>query len=186
MVTDRPDNELLDWLREADQNAIPDRLVRLKYVHNVYPIEQGTFLFGGPVVSVALHEMQLSYIFGLDLACVLTAQVVLEHLLDGLLGFDGSSDHDDSGLKVLAQQALDRGYISDLEYANIESLRRIRNPYVHARPMMADGCLIRRTAEANIPMENVIEQDAQLALTTVIGILIRPPFSLPTDPSSLH
>src|SRR4051812_4096871 len=86
MLADRSDAELMDWLRGADNNARSDRLVRLKHLRNLYPANQDMLLPGGVVVPIALHEMRLCYIFGLDLACVLTAQVVLEHLLNGVLG----------------------------------------------------------------------------------------------------
>jgi len=181
MLADKPDDELLDWLDGADENARPDRLARLKYLRSLYPAEQDTLLFGGVVVPIALHEMRLTYVFGLDLACVLTAQVVLEHLLNGVLGWNGSDDHDDSGLRVLAKQAFDRSYISEPEHKAIDSLRRVRNPYTHPRPVMAEGCLIRRTAEAGVPMEEVIKRDAELALVTVIGLITRPPFAFPHE-----
>src|SRR5437667_10200802 len=109
MLTDRSEAELLDWIRGGDENAVSDRLARLEYLRNLCPAEQDTLLFGGVVAPVALREMQLCYVFGLDLACVLTAQVVLEHLIDGVLDWNGSSDHDESGLQRLAKLALDRG-----------------------------------------------------------------------------
>lgn len=185
MLSNQSEEDTLNWIRTSDELARADRLARIKYLRSLYPAEQDTLLFGGVLVPVALHEMQLAYVFGLDLACVLSAQVVLEHLLDGVLNVYAGAEREKSGLYVLAQNAFDLGFISSAEHQAIDSLRKLRNPYTHPQPVMSDGCMIRRQANSGLPTETIIQRDAEQAIATVIGLITRAPFAFPRE-ASLH
>lgn len=177
MQNDMSDSELTQWMRTADENSFAERIERMRFLRNLYPKEQGFLLFGGPMLAEAIHEMQVSFIYGLDLACVLTAQVVIENLLDGTIDFFGSTVSK-SGLKNIARQSLDNNAITESEYDAIERLRLIRNHYTHPQPFMEKGCLIKRCIDSSASIDDTMRQDAERAITTVVSIVSRPPYAV--------
>jgi hypothetical protein len=174
------DVELLEWMKTADARSLQDRLERLKFVRKQHPRENDHLFFGGLIPSQAFQEMQFCYIHGAYISCTLAAQVVLEHLFAALLEWNGREDLDGLGFKALSEEALAESLISQNEFDDFESLRRIRNPYTHSKPFMGESCIVRRSAESRLAPHELFKEDAEKALTIVIKVLSRQPFAFPS------
>ncbi|MGD0384478.1 MAG: hypothetical protein ABSA77_13235 [Thermoguttaceae bacterium] len=172
------DHELTEWLMSADAKSFAERIERLQFVRKQYNHEYGILFPGGPVPARAFEEMQFSYVNGAYLSCVLTAQVVLEHVMVGMLDWIDRDDLDGFGFLQLCQAALSENLITQQEFDQFNSLRRLRNPYTHSSPFMGRSCIIRRTVESGNPPEELFKADAQVALRAVISLFSHPPFAL--------
>lgn len=178
----KSDKELLDWLRDSDEHTYLERLVRLKFVRSQYASEEFNVLFyGGHISARAFGEMQLSFIQGAFISCLLTAQIVLEHSLDALLTNAGRTDLNGYGFAKLCAAALEEKLISQDEHDNFSRLRNLRNPYTHSTPFMKKHCVIKRSVESKNTLEQQFETDAEFALSTVIQLIMRYPFTLSAE-----
>lgn len=179
-MSDEPD-EFTAFLREDDERSRPFRARRLELIACEFGQPRLLVLPGGPVSSYAFEEARHAYIRGLDVGTVLLSQTVLEHMLAGLLRMAG---HDgDWGFVRVLRLARDERLISEAEFELFDRLRELRNPYVHARVPLAPGTLGRRSIErGNFPDDaELMEEDATMAITALLGIVQREPFAVDPD-----
>jgi len=137
--------------------------------------------FGGVVPAQAFEEMRLAYLNGLYISCVVVCQIIVEHILAGFFEMANRTDLEGAGFQKLTEAGLADGYISQEEFAGLDHLRRLRNPYTHSKPIMHHTCFIRRAAETGNPPAQLFKQDAETALTVVSRLLSRYPFSLSNE-----
>ena len=168
-------SKLITWLAEDDEASRPFRARRLKTLLDEFGEPRHLVLPGGLASFMALEEARRAYLHGLDVATVLLAQTTLEHMLGGLLrqlGHDG-----DWGFSSILNLSRREGLITKAEFDLFDRLRVSRNPYVHAKPPLAEGTLGRRLATADDSPSALTEADATLAITTLLRLMQRHPFS---------
>jgi len=130
---------------------------------------------------MAFEEARQTYLHGLFVACIVMCQVCLEHMLAGLFRQAGRDDLDRATFEVLLREANNQRFLSAEEFALFDRLRTIRNPYVHSRTPTGKGSLIRRAVEEDKVVENVIVEDAELAIRALLHLCSRHPFALSHD-----
>lgn len=168
-------SELMAWLAEDDDASRPFRARRLKTLLEEFGEPRHLLLPGGLVSSLTFEEARRAYLHGLDVATVLLAQTTLEHMLGGLLrqvGHDGNW-----GFSEILNRSRREGLITEAEFDLFDRLRVARNPYVHAKPPLAEGTLGRRLATTDDSPYALTEADATLAITTLLRLVQRHPFS---------
>lgn len=171
-------DEYAAFLQVDDERSRPFRARRLELIAREFGEPRHLLLPGGWISSYAFEEARHAYIRGMYVATVLLSQTALEHMLAGLLrlaGMDGRW-----GFQRLLQLARDKQLITGAEFDLFDRLRLLRNPYVHARPPLAEGTLGRRSLERGGFVEDVelMEEDATLAITAVLRMIRRPPFAV--------
>lgn len=176
--------ELEAWLR-ADATR-PERVERLRLVIDEYGPEVDRLFHGGPISHWAFEEARRAYVYGLDLAAVLMAQVCVEHLLLGLFKTGGRDDLDRATFERLLEEARDDRLLTGEEYDLFERLRQTRNPIAHPRSPVDESSVWVRALRSDQDYLDVLEQDARDAVTAILRLCRRPPFALvpsalPTD-----
>lgn len=183
MNSKKPRNidEYKEWLKKEDQATRSLRADRLRFLVETYGEPRHLLLPGGPISFYAFEESRLCFLNGQFIGCVLLAQVVLEHILDGLFNMEGCDDLEKAGFQLLTREALSQGYISQNEYEAFNSLRNRRNPYVHPRDPKDKKWFGRRMVMENKAAEMIFEDDARVAIHTIFRLLSRYPFAFPGD-----
>jgi hypothetical protein len=137
------DDEILNWLESDEAGSRPFRVQRMQLLLRLFGESGHMLFFGGAVPLQSFEEMRLAYLNGLYISCVVISQIVIEHILAGLLNMFDRTDLEGAGFQKLTQAAFADGYISQEEFAGLNQLRQLRNPYTHSRPIMHQTCFIR-------------------------------------------
>ena len=130
---------------------------------------------------IAFEEARLAYLHGLFLSCVVMVQACVEHMLQGLFYGGGRNDLMDAPYSRLLDRARREGLLSEEEFALFERLRQLRNPYVHFRPPGSPDSWIARAVGVEKFPEDVLVEDARLAITALLRLCQRPPFAVPDE-----
>jgi hypothetical protein len=168
-------------LLALDQQTLGDRTERAARLGTmVHPSLGGYFLSGGELCSAALRETQLAYVGGLWLSCIASAQICMEHLLFGWFQGIGRDDLNRATFKRLLEEARVTHLINDDEFEVFDGIRgKVRNPYVHPRPVADKGLPFWRAMDQGVPTEVLHESDADASVRAVLALLQRYPFALP-------
>lgn len=174
-------DELIAVLEADEARSRPFRAHRLRLLIEEYG-PQGTRIFPGGLVSyVAFEESRQAFLHGLFVSCTIMSQVSLEHMLAGLFRMAGRDDLDGASFGTLLREALNCHYLSIDEFALFDRLRVLRNPYVHSRPPLHRTSVERRALELDVSVDDVVVEDAELAITALLRLCRRPPFSIAED-----
>lgn len=171
--------ELIAWLEQDEARSRPYRADRLRLLLSEYGPECIRLFPGGPISATAFEEARQAYLHGLFLACTIMSQVCVEHMLAGLLRISGRDNLERVSFEKLLVEARDNSLLSSSEFELFERLRRLRNPYVHPRRPVASGSPMRRAVEADSPFDDLVVEDARLAITALLRLCQRSPFALP-------
>ena len=171
-------NQLIATLEEDDARSRSYRANRLRILLDEYGHEGIRIFPGGPISLMAFEESRQAYLHGLFVACTIMCQVCLEHMLAGLFRQASRDDLDRATFETLLREALDQRFLSADEFALFDRLRSLRNPYAHPRLPTGRGSLVRRAVNANIAVEELIVDDAELAIRALLGLCRRFPFAL--------
>ncbi len=175
------DEECTQWLEEEDSASRPFRTSRLAFVVNAYGAPRHLLIPGGYVPYRAFEEARWCYVNGHFIGCVLLCQVMLEHILAGHFGLMGKDKVAESGFKNLCAEAANERLITTEERKLFDSLRVKRNPYVHPRGMDSEDRIERRMISQGSQMEDILDEDARLAIGALFGLLKRYPFAFYED-----
>lgn len=164
--------EILVWLESDDSKSRPYRAARMQVL--LEKSFEGNYLAPGGTLEVqAFEEMRQAYLHGLYISCVVSAQIVIEHRLAGMFGMVGIQELEGAGFRKLIGEALEVGFISEVEHELLDQLRLLRNPYVHSKPIMSSECFVYRAAESGCHPFDLFKQDAENALAIVATLCSR-------------
>lgn len=170
--------DLMTWLAADDESSRPARARRLRLLIKEYGPEGHRLLPGGELSLQAFEEARRAYLHGLYFACVILTQACLEHMLAGIFRIAGRDNLDKASFERLLKEARQRRYVSPGEFVLFSRLRRVRNPYVHARRPGAPDSPVARAVRSQVPIDEVLARNATLAITALLHLLRRPPFGL--------
>lgn len=166
----KPDREKVgQYLQEADREYLDDRVERALYLLNTFgqPPEEMFFL-GGIEALYAFFEMQNCYITANSMAVVLLAQAYIEHTLAGNLILAGKDNLAVKGFAQIVGHARDSGWITQELFERFETLRKMRNPYVHPKVGLKPGSNMKRILDAKaLDPRDLADSDAKFAVETV-------------------
>lgn len=169
--------ELEERLREGDEDTRAERASRLAELLLLGRPEDGVMLFGGTEAMNALQETTGSYVDGLFLATILTAQICVEKLLSAAIELQSSTPPKGS-YKDLLKEALARGWLGEHEYGLLDRMRKVRNPYTHYRAVSHRENLERRAVNTGESPEALMQTDARAVVRTLIHLISQPAFGL--------
>lgn len=171
-------NELVARLEEDEAKSKPYRAERLKLLLDEYGPEGIRLYFGGPHSQWAFEECRRAYLHGLFLSSILAAQVCLEHMLAGLFAMAGRDDLQGASFAILLRSALSAEFITPPEFELFDGLRKTRNPYAHHRALTSEKSLLSRAVASDCAPDDLLVQDARLAVVALLRLCRRHPFCL--------
>ena len=171
--------QLIAWLEEDEARSRPHRAARLRLLVEEYgPSDTIRVFLGGPISAWAFEEARQAYLHGLFVCCTIMCQVCLEHMLAGLFRGAGRDDLSNASFNRLLREAREERILSQDEFRLFDRLRTLRNPYAHPRDPTGIDSMPRRALESGAVMEDVPVQDATFAVTALLRLCRRAPFSL--------
>jgi hypothetical protein len=163
-------SELERDLYDDDAFSFQSRLARLEYLHNVYPP-------GYCMMSLEMYylftEARYSYVNGQYIATILLSQSLIEQWLCGVLIEKGYPVKENAGLSEIIKSLRKHHLLHNLLVDKIEYLRKIRNPFVHLKPMTHPDNLDHRSINQGIYHQVLAEKDAREALALMYEIVQR-------------
>ncbi len=159
-------------LKKYDTTSFNERLERLRFIAQVMSNADGYFLFSRECVYL-FEDLKNCFIFGQFAACILLCQSIIEHHIVGLYRNAGKDNTSRLPFKNLTEQALIDGIIHEpFIVAQLEELRKRRNPLVHAseKPL---GTYDNRALKSGIKQELLLQKDAEEAMQLTFDLLKR-------------
>lgn len=170
-------DEIIAWLEADDARSRLCRAERLRVLLEQLEPERMITFHGGEMAFMAFEEARRAFVHGLFVACTVLSQVCLEHTLGGLFRMAGRDDLARATFESLLREGRNERYLSDEEFVLFDRLRTIRNPYVHWRAPLSANSLHFRAMQTDRETDEVVIEDAQLAMTALLRFLYR--FSVP-------
>lgn len=146
----------------------PERIDRFVEMNELFGPQGDMLLEGGIQSQLALHELANSYVNGNYMAVVLLCQAFIEHSLSGKFIQCGEDKLAESTFKKIIDAALQKNMVDQEVYNEMEVLRKLRNPYVHAKIGLKNGSLAKRMLDEKIySFEALAQKDAFKALSVL-------------------
>lgn len=168
--------EITQHLTSEDRYTLKFRAKRAKLLMKIKGDPAHLLLPGGMTSVVALNEMELCFINGFDLSCIILSQLFLENIWGSYLSISGVNING-IGFSQILNKIRKEEWITEEEYNFMTEIRERRNPYMHVQSFESDKNPTRRALNANIAFERMLEQDAEESLNIVFKIISRYPFS---------
>jgi hypothetical protein len=164
--------EIAKQLAEADRASFDDRVNRIRNLYSEFGPPTDMLLLGGIEAMYALQEMQNCYVTANSMAVVLLAQTFIEHSLAGGLILAGEDETAESGFARINRHARDTGRISPDLFDTFETLRKMRNPYVHPKVGLKEGSGMRRLLDSgHSDPRDLADADAEFAIMAVVDFI---------------
>jgi len=170
--------ELFEMLEDDDEHTRPERAERAAWIASFGWPEDGWMLYGGMAGLAPWDELRRTFINGEYLATILLGQAFLEQNLAGFLNFFGGGSVGRAGLAEILSGFRDRGWLTDTDFAVLDRVRRLRNPYAHYRDAQHAENLTRRVMREREDHEVLIERDARAVVRALFHLLNRHPFAM--------
>ncbi|EPW6438067.1 hypothetical protein [Vibrio parahaemolyticus] len=129
-------------------------------------------LTGGMQSQLALHELANSYVNGNYMAVVLLVQAFIEHSLSGEFIMRGQNAIAESSFKKIIDSSLSHDIIDADLYDLLEALRKIRNPYVHAKAGIKSGSLIKKMIDGRFESAELLAKSDALQSLTILKVFM--------------
>jgi hypothetical protein len=167
----KSDDMLTAELIDADVASRPDRVERLRFLDREFGSPAGMGLIGGLGALFAIQELKNSFLNGNYMATILLCQVFAEHSLGGSYAVSGDEEIMRKGFEKLIDCAKRDRLISPTLATQLHTLRKMRNPYNHPRPMMSGNDLHGRIISRRADPQEVAADDAREAIRIVVDFL---------------
>jgi hypothetical protein len=161
------------WLDREDKIARHDRLERLQWLSRQMPPADLIAFPGGLVAKYLFEEARYSFTYGQFIGTVMLGLAYIERTLGALFYAGGRTDLQRASVARLFLEARNSGWLSEIEFAELEEIRTLRNPFAHFRRPLASGTIEVRAIEGNELPYSIIETDARNVLAAVLRILAR-------------
>ena len=161
-------------IEDEDRRCREARGARLEWLESNYPSNRyGFMLFGGWVSQQLLEEARYCFTYGQYLASAVLGVAFVERILAAKFYASGRDDLERAGGQSLLQEARQYGWITDVDFDQLDRVRQIRNPLVHFRRPFSSGTVDRRAIQQEREPEQIIEEDARGILVAAFGILAK-------------
>ena len=155
---------IADFIADEEQTR-PDRVARFVELNELFGPQGDMLLTGGLQSHLAFHELANSYVNGNYMAVVLLCQAFIEHSLSGVFMLRGQFTIAESSFKKIIDSAKDVEIISECIFEQLDELRKIRNPYVHAKVGLKNGSLSKKMLDGRFESaESLAKSDSLKSL----------------------
>lgn len=124
-------DEMIDAYEQADASSRAERAERAVWIARLGWPQSGWMFPGGHTVAESWDDLRRAFIQGSYLATMLVGQAFLENVLAGLLDWHEEKLGRRPGLEEILDRTCQLGWLTQQEFALLDTLRRMRNPYGH-------------------------------------------------------
>jgi hypothetical protein len=155
-------------LAKIDKETFTIRVERLKYLVEI----TGNFGMVGSIETVLiLREAGWAYINGAFISTILLSQAFIERQLAEFMLKKGLESEAKHGAQEIIKYCRRHHLIDDFLLDKFDQLRKIRNPFVHVKPLDHPFTLGQRSFLERVPPNEVLENDAKDALSLMYTML---------------
>ena len=166
-------SEAENWLFHEDEICREGRTARIKWMEDHLP-QCDYFGFHGGVMSLYLYEeTRYCFAYGQYLATIVLGLAFIEQSLAAHFFAAGSNEVKKANVSVLFTKALDEGWITQVEFDNLEHARKVRNPITHFREYTKSDRIEMRSLEQNDDPYSILESDAYHVMETIFYLMGR-------------
>jgi hypothetical protein len=159
------------WLKHEDNTAREDRLARLDWIADLMPDVDYLSFPGGWMSKYLFEEARYCFVYGQFFATIVLGLSYIERTLAALFYAMGRNDLERANISNLLREAVNAGWIDQVEFDALDRARKIRNPITHfRRPGFNDTVEYRSIMENELPY-TIIEEDAQHVMATAFQLL---------------
>lgn len=155
-------------LEKSDRNTFSSRLDRLKWLESLFPKGYG-FMMPTETFYV-FEEARLAFINGEFVATLLLANAFLEQWLGNLLASKGYGKEAGRGLSAILNCMAKDGFLHPFLVDAADSLRKVRNPFVHIKAFDHKHRLIQRVFREKRYPNSLLEEDAKDAISLMLHV----------------
>ena len=98
-------------------------------------------------------------------------------MLAGIFRMSGREDLNRAGFQKLLREARVERFLSEDEFELFDRVRMLRNPYAHPRAPDDAESMLRRASQTDTQFEDLVAQDAELAIAVLLRLCRRAPFA---------
>lgn len=150
-----------EWLTHEDSICRQDRLTRLNWLVSKLPDAEHWIFPGGLISKYLFEEARYCFVYGQFLATIVLGMSYIEHTLASLFYASGRNDLERANISTLLREALNCGWMCQIEFDNLQRAREIRNPVTHfRRPGYDDTIEYHAVIENELPY-TIIEEDVR-------------------------
>jgi len=157
-------------LERMDKVSLTHRAARMRWLSRVIPKDIG-FMMSMETYKV-FEEAKSSFITGNFVATIVLSACFIEHWLVVGLSQRGFTKESSKGLASSIKVARDNKLIDKFVLDSADRLRKIRNPFVHLKSFEHEYTLAQRTFKKRVIPDELLEQDAKEALSTMYAIAV--------------
>lgn len=175
MTVDR--DYIHSWLNDEDYKTLIARTDRLFSIATlIEESDEGLLFHGGVLTHRAFEEARWCWVNGQFIACTILCQCFVENSLRSMFGARGySSGESDqwithSSMKELIEKSVEIDLIDQDLAVRLNQLRKMRNPYIHTRPVFSDGHFMKRVVDLGEMPETLCEEDARQAIIIMFDV----------------
>jgi len=162
-----------DWLKREDRLTREDRLARLKWLMGRMPQAEYVGFPGGWMSKSLFDEAGCCFVCGQFLGTIVLGLGYIERTLAAMFYGLGRNDLERVSISLLLGEAVDGGWISQREFANLERARKVRNAVTHFRRLGDCDGIEYRAVEQNEAPYGIMESDARQVMESAIHLLAR-------------
>lgn len=167
------ENVAEEWLTHEDDVCREDRIARLKWMNDQLPQCEYFGLHGGEMTLYLYEETRYCFAYGQYLATIVLGLAFIEQSLAAHFFASGSDEVKRANVSVLFTKALDEGWITQVEFDNLEHARKVRNPITHFREYTKSDRIEMRSLEQNDEPYSILESDAYQVMETIFHLMGR-------------
>jgi len=185
-------SEMIEAYEKADASTRAERSERAVWIARLGWPESGWLFSGGHTVAESWDDLRHAFIHGSYLATILVGQAFLENVLAGQLDWHEETLGRRPQLGEILVRTRELGWLTQHEFALLDGLRRMRNPYAHYRNLDDKQSLSRRAMEAGEAPGTLVARDASEVVEALYHLVNRHPFALgpiqypPDDGPTVH
>lgn len=172
-VIERRKSRFQSELENFDRNTLPDRSLRLKWIHKVFP--NGYEALMPLETHFVFVESKMAFINGEFISTILLANAFNEHWLGCYLQRQGYYPESQRGLKSIIQCLTANSLLHEYLISRVDGLREQRNPLAHLHPPDRPDTLHQRMMHQKRDLADILEAGAKNAISIMYEVFVACP-----------
>jgi hypothetical protein len=160
-----------EWVTNEDNVTRENRLARIQWLASRTPAVNYLRFDGGWLTKSLYEEARYSFVYAQFLGVIMLGLSFIEHTLAAIFYASGRNDLQRASISRLLQEAVEEGWLTPVEFENLDHAREIRNRITHFRPPLHDHTIEYRAMTENEMPYALIENDARHVMEAVFHLL---------------
>lgn len=163
--------EAKDWIVNEDAKCIKSRIANLKWLIKHSPNKEIWIFHGGTIAEYLFEEARYCFVYSQYLATIMLGFAFIERTLAAMFFASGRNDLERANISKLLEEALQSGLLSNEEYRNLITTKKIRNPITHFRKPLHKEDLDLKAIFENKHHYEIIEENAKYVLKAALKLI---------------